>query len=78
MTLETFHSSWIIYYDWSECAYDIVIVPGSEWLKRDREHWLHQRMPTRVMLDIAESEGAANERLLDISRPRQVEIVGSF
>ncbi len=71
MTIDTFSSSWIVYYDWSECAYNVIA--GAEWLRRDREHWLHQRMPTRVMLDIAEDEAAAVERLKRFSRDRQVE-----
>jgi hypothetical protein len=73
MTIETFNSSWIVCYDWAECAYDVIA--GSEWLKCDREHWLNQRTPTRVMLDIAESETAAIERLKSFSRQRQLEIV---
>lgn len=75
MTTEIFNSSWIIYYDWSECAYDIIA--GSEWLRHDREHWLSQRMPTRVMLDIAETEAAATERLRTFSRQRQLETVSN-
>jgi hypothetical protein len=74
MTPEIFNSSWIVYYDWYECAYDIMV--GSDWLKHGHEHWVHQRMPTRVMLDIAETEAAAVERLKNVPRQRQVETVG--
>ena len=74
MTNEIFNSSWIIYYDWAECAYDVIA--GSEWLKQAREHWLGQRMPTRVMLDIAESQATAVELLKSFARKRQLEAVG--
>ncbi|HYG24766.1 MAG TPA: hypothetical protein VEH04_18510 [Verrucomicrobiae bacterium] len=73
MTLEIFSSSWVVFYDWSECAYDVIT--GSEWLKRDREHWLHQHMPTRVMLDIAESEADAQQRLKDLARLRTLQAI---
>jgi hypothetical protein len=73
MTLETFNSSWIAFYDWSECAYDVI--SGSEWLRRDRESWLRQRMPTRVMLNIAESETVAEEWLKTVLRRRRFEAV---
>jgi hypothetical protein len=75
MNLDTFNSAWIVYYDSTECAYDVM--PGLEWLKRDRDSWLHQRMPTRVMLDVAESERAAIDRLKDLSRKRRAEAIAA-
>lgn len=68
MTLETFNSSWIAFYDWSECAYDVI--SGSEWLQRNRENWLDQRRPTRLMLTVAESEAVAMEWLKSVPNRR--------
>jgi|GEM_PF-5383858 hypothetical protein len=72
MTIETFNSSWVIFYDASECAYNVM--PGSEWLRQDRESWKSQRMPTRMMLDLAESESAAHQRLKELLRSKRFEM----
>lgn len=76
MTMEDFSASWVVYYDAAECAYDII--SGREWLRQDHENWLHQRMPTRLVLHLAESESAALEQLKNVPGRRQAELVSAW
>jgi hypothetical protein len=75
MRAEEFNGVWMVFYDVAECAY--AVMAGAEWMKRDREVWLRQQMPTRVLLDIAGNEQSAMERLKSICRQRQSEAMAA-
>ena len=75
MSAEEFKDLWMVCYDSIECAY--AVISGSEWIKRDREDWLKQRMPARLLLDTATSESAATERLKVMCRERCSEAVAA-
>ena len=47
-------------------------------LRQDRENWLRQRMPTRLILEMSGSESEASERLKQLAGRRQAELVGSW
>ena len=75
MNAEEFNGVWMVFFDVAECAY--AVMPGAEWMKRDREVWLRHRMPTRALLDVAADESAAMERLKSICRQKHSQAIAA-
>lgn len=75
MSAEEFNDLWMVCYDSAECAY--AVMSGSEWIRRDREDWLKQRMATRLLLATATSESDAMDRLKALCRDRYSEAVAA-
>jgi hypothetical protein len=75
MNAEEFNGVWMVFYDVAECAY--AVMAGAEWMRRDREVWIRQQMPTRVLLDVAGTESAAMERLKSIYRQRHSQAIAA-